>query len=514
MCRNCLHVANPHKGLLGGANGIAIQVLLDALPLRYQCTSGPSPAGAMPPQPPPALAPALSAGLLPCLERLVRRAGDGAALSGGTSTAVLTAEEGLLGHLFNGCSTDPYLAWLLAYGSPTEAAALVVSTGKLLRAVTAATLPLTLQKRDRYLLTTVNAAATTLLAMSEWVFSGLLCDAAAGAAAGTAARGMSEGGGLGPDGQLRRIAVLAACEWLPVLSGLVIGTTGRIIYVTSHMQVSALQLSSCAAAVLANALNACVLWLPTGAANTEAAGGGGPSGSAAPSAGVLGGEAQGQGGAGALGGRQLRALEREGRVVELLGAGMRLEVYMLSWAARDRAGGGSGGAAVDPDAREQRVVRLLTAAFRLAVSSPDLVRLALAGRAWAARAFPAHCMWSSGVVRQLLGSLPGGCGAAVMLAQALEAWEGGEDVSIEAKAGSAPRTTADEARARFALSELLEGEQQQQGRRCSWWRCTNLAGDSEAGLPLRACARCGGAWYRGRECQAAHWRERHKGECW
>ncbi len=75
-------------------------------------------------------------------------------------------------------------------------------------------------------------------------------------------------------------------------------------------------------------------------------------------------------------------LAPEGRVVELLGAGMRLEVSMSSLAAKDS---GDGGGADDPAAR---VVRLLTAAFRLAVRSPDLVHRALAGRAWAWAGLP------------------------------------------------------------------------------------------------------------------------------
>ncbi len=478
-------------------------------------------AGTLPLQPPPALAPALSAGLLPCLERLVRRAGQDAAAWSGAATDALTAEQRLLAHLFNECIAEPYLAWLLAYGSPTEAAALVVSMGKLLRAPAAASLPLTLLNQDRFLLTAVNAAAATLLTLTGCVLTRLLLGSGAGAAAGTAAQGVPDDGELGPYAQLWRMAALAACEWVPVLSGLVIGTTGRLIYVTSGMQFAAVQLDTWAAAVLKNALNACVLWLPTGAVVAEAAGGGGPRGPAAPSAG-----APGSGGRG-LGGRRLRALAREGRVVELVGAGMRLEIYMASLAARD---GGSGYGADDPVAREQRIKRLFTAAFRLAVSSPDLVRRALARRAWPGQGFPEHCMWNSGVVRQLLGSLPRGCTAGVMLAQALEAWEGGNEIRMDLDDSRLPQTAAAKARAYFALSEvhgedlqeqlrpgeLLQQQQQQQQqqlRRCSWWRCANLAGDSEAGLPLMKCSRCGGAWYCGRDCQAAHWREGHKGEC-
>ncbi|KAG2481929.1 hypothetical protein HYH03_019117 [Edaphochlamys debaryana] len=48
---------------------------------------------------------------------------------------------------------------------------------------------------------------------------------------------------------------------------------------------------------------------------------------------------------------------------------------------------------------------------------------------------------------------------------------------------------------------------------CSNPACANLAGDSEAGLPLRLCGRCGRASYCCRECQTAHWQAGHRGAC-
>jgi hypothetical protein len=50
-------------------------------------------------------------------------------------------------------------------------------------------------------------------------------------------------------------------------------------------------------------------------------------------------------------------------------------------------------------------------------------------------------------------------------------------------------------------------------RTCSNRRCANLEGDSEAGLQLARCARCGAAWYCGAACQRAHWRAGHKEAC-
>ncbi|KAG2498647.1 hypothetical protein HYH03_003393 [Edaphochlamys debaryana] len=48
---------------------------------------------------------------------------------------------------------------------------------------------------------------------------------------------------------------------------------------------------------------------------------------------------------------------------------------------------------------------------------------------------------------------------------------------------------------------------------CAYPACASLAGDSEAGLKLQRCARCGLASYCCRECQTAHWRSGHKEAC-
>ncbi|KAG2433360.1 hypothetical protein HXX76_008422 [Chlamydomonas incerta] len=50
-------------------------------------------------------------------------------------------------------------------------------------------------------------------------------------------------------------------------------------------------------------------------------------------------------------------------------------------------------------------------------------------------------------------------------------------------------------------------------RCCANPSCTNLAGRSEAELPLQACAGCGAVRYCGRACQTAHWRAGHKEAC-
>ncbi|GLC41683.1 hypothetical protein PLESTB_000689100 [Pleodorina starrii] len=50
-------------------------------------------------------------------------------------------------------------------------------------------------------------------------------------------------------------------------------------------------------------------------------------------------------------------------------------------------------------------------------------------------------------------------------------------------------------------------------RTCANPSCVNLEGDSEAKLPLAACGGCGAVGYCCRGCQVAHWRAGHKAEC-
>ncbi|GLC60362.1 hypothetical protein PLESTB_001604100 [Pleodorina starrii] len=67
-------------------------------------------------------------------------------------------------------------------------------------------------------------------------------------------------------------------------------------------------------------------------------------------------------------------------------------------------------------------------------------------------------------------------------------------------AGVLPLPPPDEARRRLP-------------RRCANAACTNLEGDSETELRLQACSGCGEAGYCGRGCQVADWRAGHKKVC-
>ncbi|PNH09333.1 hypothetical protein TSOC_004057 [Tetrabaena socialis] len=106
----------------------------------------------------------------------------------------------------------------------------------------------------------------------------------------------------------------------------------------------------------------------------------------------------------------------------------------------------------------------------------------------------------------------GGAAEASALTRQAVLWAagGGEDGAelVRALGGAEPEVVAV---ARALVSSPAEARALL--RTCANPACDNLAGDSEAGLPLRACGRCGGAWYCRQECLAAHWRSGHREAC-
>ncbi|GLC40823.1 hypothetical protein PLESTB_000018900 [Pleodorina starrii] len=84
-------------------------------------------------------------------------------------------------------------------------------------------------------------------------------------------------------------------------------------------------------------------------------------------------------------------------------------------------------------------------------------------------------------------------------AAALRTLSGEEEAAVTA-AGVLPLPSPEEARRRLP-------------RRCANAACTNLDGDSEAELRLRACSGCGEAGYCGRGCQVTDWWAGHKEVC-
>ncbi|PNH10259.1 hypothetical protein TSOC_002986 [Tetrabaena socialis] len=139
----------------------------------------------LPPAPPPAVAAVLAGGLLPCLERLLRRTGEEP--DGPESAAV----EALLRQ------ERPWRLWahLLEYGEPRQAAALVATLGKLLRRANSnPALPARAETFSTQTCTTV-------------LMGPLLPEC-----------GLAQAQGR----QLALLLVYAVCAWLPALSDLVL----------------------------------------------------------------------------------------------------------------------------------------------------------------------------------------------------------------------------------------------------------------------------------------------------
>ncbi|KXZ45945.1 hypothetical protein GPECTOR_49g529 [Gonium pectorale] len=159
--------------------------------------------GLPPDAPPPLLAAALCGGVVPCLERLLRRAGRA---PDGLEAAIVRS--------WCGKRADGLLAALLAYGEPRQAAALVATLGKLVRAledprvVTAAWDP----ELDTQQCLLAAASGTTACSVQHIVAA----QRAAGPGPAAAA-----GGPAGPAAaQLPRVLSLALCACLPPLASL------------------------------------------------------------------------------------------------------------------------------------------------------------------------------------------------------------------------------------------------------------------------------------------------------
>ncbi|KXZ44349.1 hypothetical protein GPECTOR_69g442 [Gonium pectorale] len=160
------------------------------------------------PEPPPSLAAALAGGVLPLTEMLLRRA-----IVGEHVPAAIT--RGLLGG--SAFAASAFLAPLLAYGEPHQAAALVATVGKVLaltdpRVVIAAAW----EPQEDTQQCVVNAACDLLVWGLHWWEETAANDANSYASA--AAAGPSAAPSVRQ--RLARILSCAACAWLPALSGL------------------------------------------------------------------------------------------------------------------------------------------------------------------------------------------------------------------------------------------------------------------------------------------------------
>ncbi|PNH06515.1 hypothetical protein TSOC_007157 [Tetrabaena socialis] len=179
------------------------------LPLRLSRFVSASPVGYLA-DPRPLIPDALAGGWLPCLERLLRRGGEDPA---GPELVIIYA----LFHEMGTAVIDCPMAWrhlavLLAYGEPRQAAALVATLGKLLRATDPARLALA-----------VSTAHATPAVAALWMLEGAGLQLSTVTAAASDAGDQAQGGlpCAAPSAAGRQLALMlsyALREWLPPLA--------------------------------------------------------------------------------------------------------------------------------------------------------------------------------------------------------------------------------------------------------------------------------------------------------
>ncbi|PNH07473.1 Trafficking protein particle complex subunit 8 [Tetrabaena socialis] len=403
----------------------------------------------LPAAPPPRLAAALAGGLLPSLERLLRRAGEE---PDGQESMVV---RGMLG------AAQPGNLWahLLAYGEPRQAAALVATLGKLLRRACLVQDGTEKGIRDHFFLFRVCLDILKLQL--------------------TAKTGPSHAA----ENQLGCLLAVTTCDWLPALSR------------------QALQLIACQAASginsgsksLAARLNPLLLWPQLLAFRFQGAGGAGAA--AGPVAETAAADDAGASIAGGDAGGRLLLLE-DMRVVELLGALLRLSKPWLT----------------EADASPFRTM-LACCCFGVAAACPDAVLQAAGSYAWhpeLVRALPGGVRGRNSCVEcvEALAAMLEGGGAGGDGSGSEE-----QRCARERLLAAVARRQQQSEVGTLAAALVPPAETCSLLRTCSYRGCTRLAGDSEAEAQLHACGRCGAAWYCCRECQLAHWRDGHREVC-
>ncbi|PNH03920.1 hypothetical protein TSOC_009954 [Tetrabaena socialis] len=457
------------------------------------------------------------------------------------------------------------LKWLAAAAKQQPAARAVAAVDAVPAAAAAAAAPAAVvvdaavaaaaEEEQRHCASAVGLAGREEAAAAEAGTDGVLAGAGGGCGADAAAAsaGEEEGGDVarsaaeegsplagtggtwarGPSRQLLTMVAGAARRWLPALSRLVAAPGGEL---------RAGLAGGCEPAGMA-AAGQVLRWVPVlvhaasqqeallGRSGAEAAppegpgmrhqreGGRGPEerGGAVQLAAPVSGQC---GSGGVDQGWRLLLLEEVG-VVELLGCTLR----GLRVGAGAEAGAGGGSPA--PPYEAERLHEACVALECVAVAFPREVAAALAE----GRLPPLH---------RAPEALLGGAAAAQLpleqrrqrerLLALLSAIEGD---AVGVGAGASPAATAAVAGPLLpdpcvgggsapasAVAALLLAAEAAPGERgamllpaCSNPLCANLAGDSEADLPLRACGGCGRARYCCAGCQREHWRAGHRAEC-
>ncbi|KXZ54036.1 hypothetical protein GPECTOR_5g145 [Gonium pectorale] len=484
---------------------------------------------ALPPQPPPMLAAALDGGLLPCLERLMRRAGRNPQ---GPDAAVLRS---LCYKAGSRMGFWAYCAPLLAYGDARRAAALLATLCKLLRSA------------DPWVLSTDWTPDDN----SHQCFYGMIMSALHVAhemgPPGAAPVNGPPSPPSPPSQQLVRLLSFAACQLLP--------------------EVSRMQSLLFRSALVSHPVGLLLVtqWIPFLASRcVDELRSSSPSPSPSPGGqGDLGGAQAADASAAPVdrdgGGAGWRALLLEEMgAVPLLDAALQLvpslaqripyqeyglhflrqlvvSCSMVAWIVTGEspvpatATAGAASSQLEPDgaalaAAGGRMMRQAEAeAAQGAVSSGALgggAASALAGAASSTSArsgsaasavggaaAPSPLPWRPELLREVAAQLrlSGEHGLAAH----------GDDVAQFLERGCQGPGPGEQLPHWPLASALLTPDEARRllPSRCANPVCANLEGDSEADLTLKACAGCGAVGYCCRPCQTAHWRAGHKEAC-
>ncbi|PNH11190.1 hypothetical protein TSOC_002001 [Tetrabaena socialis] len=469
------------------------------------------PPGPLPPAPPcPMVRAALGADLLPCLERLLRRAGE----------APAACEAPLACHLLlSECFDLEGLAPLLAYGEPRQAASLVATLGKLLASRAVPNLLLVLRADETDHGPSVEAAdlATNLLAAAQrwmrvaargagsWLAQPAPCGPSGEQAAAAAA---AVAPGHSAQRQLTAAVSYSVSEFLPPLS--------RLFQALAPLaQVCGAAAASAMAATASNCLKSLLVWVP-----------------------MLSRRGVEEGAPAAAGGWR-RWLLQEACVVPLLGAALGLLPMLLLQEREEQLG---------QAASRCKLSRLLgESCCCVAAAFPDEVQGAAlsaaaaeessasggsrtpggsgagargSGRRAGHRSTRAGGSRSSSTSAQAqpadwaaaaaAASGPGGWRPSVLCALAAELRAHGSSAATTA---AALEDLARQLAARRAGGSSGGSGDASMGLRAPPSLVQDLGGGAGGLLPLRACGRCGAAWYCRPECQTAHWRSAHRRAC-
>ncbi|PNH10025.1 hypothetical protein TSOC_003272 [Tetrabaena socialis] len=460
----------------------------------------------LPPAAPPVFAVALAGGVLPCVERLLRRAGE----------APLGPEASFAEGLLQQGTRGPFLAALLAYGEPRQAAALVATLGKLLRGFSS----------SRPALAVVPAGMPDLVVKCvRGVLLTVLFD--------RKDRPRSRWMGAGQQHQqLARMISFALCEWLPPLSRLARQWMAADVAPGSDDTWRSLCMSPL------------ICWLPLLACRALVGGSGAVGAADEAAVGAAGARAT----AAAAAGGWRRFMLEEVAAVPLLTGALRfvqrepgdvafsdmLALSCCSVAAaclEEVLGAGREGVA---DAGRPPCADVLFSHVRGRTDpaqggdAPAAVLASSPPAAPAPTPCPVTAQWRPELLRALAAQLGrrrygNEAGEALKaLAAQLGAWEAGGGDPCKARGekrwkrllvalGRLKAARPDMARIAAAL--LPHAEARALLSTCSYPACANLAGDSEADLRLQSCGKCAAAAYCGRACQAAHWRAGHREAC-